>query len=415
MKTIKNYIPLTCISALLLATSSCNLVDGLGNDVESNAAYMSNANPAGTVAVLASDDGFTQVVTPRLSFPADKDVEVTIAVDKASLEAFNKANNLALKGVEPEDIILTNVAGVEGKGSVVATIKKGKLSSFVGVRMTSIDPEKYPYSAKLAVALTIQSASGNTAVLSSPKTTIITLNRKIITSAMHMVRPNGGGYSLKFAPDKTYDDLTEWTFQFIVQVNNIHGNNQTTGSLSGSAGFYNRISKTGGLQCKSEGRDGVDTWTNKPINEGEWLHVTYVYRQSGLAGKVTFYVNGELQHTFVTSPLKVEKDAGWGFGNENLRDYYLREVRFWSRALTDAEILDKYYLPEPADSPGLEACFPMTKETYDAETKTFKDITGKWTFELTAKGGAVFEVVDNIVFPAKSLKIEQPATPAENE
>lgn len=83
-----------------------------------------------------------------------------------------------------------------------------------------------------------------------------------------------------------------------------------------------------------------------------------MYRDAGLAGKVSFYINGKLHHTFTTSPLEVEKE-GWGFGNSNLSNYYLREVRFWNRALT-SEILDKYYLPEPANSPGLEACFPFT-------------------------------------------------------
>lgn len=400
-------ISLTGFALACCLFTSCDLADGYGNDVEGNVAYMQNPNKAGTIAIMASDNGFTQTVTPRLAQPATEEVEVEVAVDPEALKLFNAQNNLKLTAISPEDLVLTNDQGQTGKGSIKATIKKGETQSLVMVSMPGIDPEKYPYSAKLAVALTLKSAT--LPILSSPKNTIITLNRKITTSVFHMINPNGGGYSLNFSPETTYENLPEWTFQFIVQVNDIHGNNQTTASLAGGAGFYNRISKTGGFQCKSEGRDGVDTWTNKPINEGEWLHVTYIYKQAGLAGNVTIYVNGERQHTFTTSPLKVQGGEGFGFGNENLRDYYLREVRFWNRALTDAEILDKYYLPEPADSPGLEACFPMTRETYDEETGTFKDIKGNWKFRVTAKGNNInYEMVDNVVFPAKSLTVEEP-------
>lgn len=389
--------------------TSCNLADGLGNDVEENVVYMHNPNKAGTISIMAADDGFEQTISPRLSQPAAEDVEIEVAVDPEALQRFNDQNNLKLMPISADDIVLTNEQGQTGKGSIKTIIKKGDVQSLVKVSMSKIDPEKYPYSAKLAVALSLKSAS--LPILSSPNNTIITLNRKITTSVFHMINPNGGGYSLNFSPETTYTGLSEWTFQFIVQVNDIHGNNQTTGSLAGGAGFYNRIHKTSGFQCKSEGRDGMDTWTNKPINEAEWLHVTYIYRQSGLAGKVSIYVNGELQHTFTTSPLEVQGGEGFGFGNENLRDYYLREVRFWNRALTDAEILDKIYLPEPADSPGLEACFPMTRETYDEEAGVFKDIKGNWKFRVTAKGNNInSEIVDNVVFPAKSLTIEEPAS-----
>lgn len=404
----KIYFFSAAFTLVLFAFTACKIADGKGNDLDRNAVFMNNANAAGTVQVMASEDGFNQVVMPRLAEPASSDVKVKVSVDKDAVEAFNKANHLKLMPIEPEDIVLTNSDGEEGKGEIVATIKKGELLTRVAVNMPTLDPEKYPFSAKLAVALVIKEASDDIPVLSTLKSTIITLNRKIKTSVMHVEAPTADGYSIHIHPHKDYEELTEWTFQFILQANDIHGNNQTTGSLRGSSGFYNRINKSSGFQCKSEGRDGTDTWTNKPINEGEWIHVSYVYRDAGLAGKVSFYINGKLHHTFTTSPLEVEKE-GWGFGNSNLSNYYLREVRFWNRALTEAEILDKYYLPEPADSPGLEACFPFTRETYDEANGTFLDICGNWRIDM--KGRVRFNIVDNVVFPATSLTIE--GTPGE--
>lgn len=401
--------------ALIPFFSACNLADGIGDDVQNtiggkdaNVAYMSSIQGSQAVGVLASDEGFTQVVTPRLAAPAAEDIKVTVTVDAAALEAYNKVNNLALLPIKPEDLILTNSDGVEGKGQVEATIKKGALSTPVIVKMTSINPEKYPYSAKLAAPISIASASNGVKVLSDPKSAFITLNRKIVTSVLHVERSNGNGYTMQFAPVEDYKSPNEWTFQYIVQVQNIHGNNQTLGSLGGGHGFYNRVSKTGGLQCKSEGRDGNDTWTNKPVNEKEWLHVSYVYRQNGLAGNLSFYVNGVLQKTFTTSSMMIEKNAGWGFGNSMVSDYYLREVRFWNRALSEAEIRDRYYLPETKDAPGLVACFPLTRESYDEETKAFKDIMGNWKWSITSSKGADWEFTDHVVFPAKALTIEAP-------
>lgn len=402
-------------AALLPLLSACNLADGMGDDVQktiggkdANVAYMSSIKGSQAVGVLASDEGFTQVVTPRLATLAAEDTKVTISVDPVALEAYNKANNLALAPIKSEDLYLINSDGVEGKGQVEATIKKGQLSTPVIVTMKGIDPDKYPYSVKLAAPISISGSSSGAKILSNPKSAFITLNRKIVTSVLHVKKPNGGGYSFIFAPKEDYKNLNEWTFQYIVQVQNIHGNNQTLGSLSGAHGFYNRVSQTMGLQCKSESRDGNDTWTLKPVKQGEWIHVSYVYRQKGLAGNMSFYVNGELQRVFTTSSMTVEK-AGWGFGNENVSDYYLREVRFWNRALSEAEIRDRYYLPETADAPGLEACFPFTRASYDEANGGFQDIKGNWTWSITGKNGVQWEHTDHVVFPAPALTIEAPA------
>lgn len=383
------------------------LVDGLGSNA-SNAVYMGNESESGVVAVLASDEnGASFSVTPRLANFAGKPVSVTVGVDADVLEKYNRENGLEVKSVNKEDIHFVTADGREGIGEITAMIKPGDVATSIEGRLLSFNAEKYPYGGRYAIPVRITGVEQPYTLLSSPVSTIVSLNRKIKTSVFHMKQPGGDGYTIRFAPVTPYqDEMTEWTFQYIGQFNSITGNNQTTASLSSGSGFYNRISKTGGLQIKSENRDGEDTWTNKPVNEGEWLHVSYVYRKNGLLGQLTVYVNGEPQKTFTTSLLYVDNKpgSGWGFGNSNLSEYYLREVRFWNRALTAAEIQDKYYLPEDPTSKGLETYFPMTRESYDEETKTFKDLTGKWT--CTINSGSQFEIVDNVVFPAKKLQVD---------
>lgn len=402
---------------MLLASCSADenvgLAKGVGDNA-GNAVYMGNKNASGVISVLASDaDGASFSVTPRLAVATDKDVQVTVEVDAATLAAYNKANNLNVTAISPDDVVFTAEDGSQSKGKVTATIKAGEVLAVVPGKLVSLNTEKYPYGGRYAIPVKITNVGSGMKLLSSPTSTIISLDRKIKTSVLHVKNNTGDhGYSMLFTPSTPYEnEMSEWTLQYQAQFQNLRMGNMTTASLSSGPGFYNRISATGGLQVKSEGRDGTDTWTNKPVPEKQWLYVTYVYRKSGLVGHLTVYVNGEIQKTFVTSLLYLDKQGRWGFGNSNVTDYYLRELRFWNRALTPAEIQDKSYLPENAKSEGLEAYFPLTKESYDETTKTFKDLTGKWKWSLAPKiqDGTVkfnYEIVDNVIFPAKSLTIE---------
>lgn len=408
------------LSLLASACSTDNggsFANGIGDNAE-NAVYMGNSNASGVIAVLASDsEGASFSVTPRLARLATEPVEVTVEVDEATLAEYNSKNNLSVKPIRPEDVVFTDAEGKEHKGRITVTINKGDLMAVVPSRILSLDPAVYPYGGRYAVPVRITKVSDCARLLSEPQSTIVSLNRKIKTSVLHVKNTTdiGDKTSMSFSPKVPYAQPidNEFTMQYIAQFSNISGDNMTTMSLS--PGFYNRISASAGLQIKSEGRDGSDTWTNKPLKANEWLHVSFVYRKQGLAGNLSVYVNGELHKTFITSPMSMSNGAlsfgnGKAWGTTGMKDYYLREVRFWSRALTQAEILDKIYLPEGADSEGLEACFPMTRETFDASTNRFLDITGKWQWTIVQHNnadalayGRDYDIVDNVVFPAKSF------------
>lgn len=420
MKTSFRYILglgiLTTLGSACSTDNGGSFANGIGGNAE-NAVYMGNSNASGVIAVLASDsEGASFSVTPRLARLATEPVEVTLEVDEATLNEYNRKNNLSVKPIKPEDVIFTDADGNEHKGKITVTIKNGELMTAVPSRITSLDPTVYPYGGRYAVPVRISSVS-SARLLSEPQTTIVSLNRKIKTSVLHVKNTTdiGDKTTMAFRPKVPYAQPidTEFTMQYIAQFSNISGDNMTTMSLS--PGFYNRISANAGLQIKSEGRDGSDTWTNKPLKANEWLHVSFVYRKQGLAGNLSVYVNGELHKTFITSPMSMGNGSlafgnGKAWGTTGMKDYYLREVRFWSRALTQAEILDKIYLPEGADSEGLEACFPMTRETFDTSTNRFLDITGKWQWSIVQHNnadaltyGRDYEIVENVVFPATSF------------
>lgn len=409
----KNIKYALSLMALGLVGTACStdtggdLANGIGLDGP-NAVYMGNLNASGTIAVLASDEaGASFAVTPRLARPASEDVEVTLEVDAQTLADYNKANNLNVSPVNAEEIIFTDSEGKESTGRVTISIKKGEVQAVVPARLTALDKDKYPYGGRYAVPVRITSVKGSSKLLSNPQSTIVNLNRKIKTSVFQMTT-NGtsGGYTVIMSPKTPYDtEMTEWSMQYMAQFTNLTRANIAGACMRGTHGFYSRLSQSGGIQIKSEGRDGTDTWTNQALPLNQWVYVTEVYRKQGLAGNLSVYINGELVKTFVTSHLyPAGAEGGWAFGNENTSGYHLREFKFWSRALTAAEIQDKAYLPEDPNAPGLECYFPFTKESYDETSKTFQDLTGKWTWTILA--GPKYGVVENVVLPARSVTIE---------
>lgn len=417
---MKRLHTLTLFAALAALTASCSLADGVGNEVTDTrgkgesayAIYMKNTSSAGVLNIVAKTTGTSFIVSPYLSAPAPKDVQVTVAVDPATLEKYNKDNGFFFRPVEGADVQLSTASGQTGRGSLTVTIPEGQVTETVTVSIGRLDEAKYPVSDRLAIPLKIVSTTSGYPILSSPNSTIVTLSKEIITSAFHMNSSRTvGHYSQYFFPkDKTkVTDPKEWSLQFIAQFDRLTGNNQTTASLRGHKGFYNRISP-GGMQVKSEGRDGEDTWTTEPVKQGEWLHVTYVYVDHVSYGSFKLYQNGKLAKEFKTSPMAIEEE-GWGFGNENVNDYYLREVRFWTKALSPAEILDTYDLPlNPEHYPDLQAYFPMTRESFDEATKTFTDLCGNWTWSILPEWQ--WEIQDHIVVPADKVTLRLPEEPS---
>lgn len=408
-KNIKYALSLMALGLIGTACSTDtggNFANGIGNDGP-NAVYMGNTNTSGVIAVLASDQtGAGFAITPRMARPATEDVEVTVEVDAATLAEYNKANNLNITAISPEDVVFSDADGKEHVGRITTTIKQGEIQIVVPARLTSLDSEKYPYGGRYAVPVRITHVCGDHKLLSSPLYTIVSLNRKIKTSVLYLSRTGNQGYSQIMSPKTPYEgEMTEWTMQYMAQFSSLSNSNMAGASMRGNNGFYSRLSRTAGIQIKSEGRDGTDTWTNKALPLNQWVYVTEVYRKQGLAGQLSVYVNGELQQTFTTSLLYPSgAEGGWAFGNTNIAGYHLREFKFWSRALTTAEIQDKAYLPEDPSALGLECYFPFTKESYDESSKTFQDLTGKWTWSLHE--GAQFSIVENVSLPATSVTIE---------
>ena len=168
------------------------------------------------------------------------------------------------------------------------------------------------------------------------------------------------------------------------------GGNQTAGE------FYTRIIK-GSIQVKN-GRDGEDSWTKESdlLVQDKWLQISFVYKSKIM----DVYVNGQLLHTFSLGVIGLSKGARLRIGNAGLKNDYVRELRFWSKALTPTEINDYLYLPVNPEMPNLEMYVPFDKEHGAKDISLNAAISG-----FDENGSMTF--IDNVKFPSETLIIEE--------
>ena len=388
------------LSVCLLA--ACDMVNSEG-EAPDNAVYMGNTNTSGVISMLVSDaEGGRSVVTPRLANVTDEPVEVTVSIDEQKLKEYNEKAGLSLDPIAAEDFVLITKDGKESHGFATAVIERGQYNASVEVVMPKVDKDKYPYSKRFAIPLSITSAS-KYKVLSSPKSTIIRLNRQLITSVGYFSR----GGSIALVPcDELREEIPNWTMQVSLMFPSLNDNNETTMSIqSGTGDFYTRIHGTNGIQLK-HGRDGDDTWTHKPIKTNKWVNLTYVHKNGS---SVDVYINGELQKSFTASPIyfSKQKKCCLFIGNTKYSGVYIREARMWNKALTEGEIIDKEYLPQDPTDPSLIMYMPFTK----TEDGQMKELTGNWTISdfrtlgIWDEDPASIKYVENVMFPSEDLVI----------
>ena len=406
---MKKYI---LMALSVCALTACDLANGEGAG-SGNAVYMGNANSSGVVSMVVSDaKGGSTFVTPRLANLTEEPVEVTVALDKEALAAYNQSAGLAMEAVDAEDFILV-ANGKEYKGSAKVTIEKGQFAGSVEVKMPSVDPSKYGYGTTYAIPLSITNATGYK-VLTSPKSTIIRLSRQLVTSVGYFSTAG----SICLGPsDELRQPIENWTMQVSMYYPSLgdQSTNQTVMSIQdGTGAFYTRIGKNNGIQFK-HGRDGDDTWTMKALPINKWLNISFVHDGSSM----TIYVNGELQKTFDSAPIYFsDKSRCCLFiGNTKYSGVYIREARMWNRCLTLGEIIDKEYLPQDPNDPSLIMYLPFTKPEQPVEGNLgLQELTGNWTkiggfkdFEASGEGesGPTITYVENVLFPSYDLEFAE--------
>lgn len=380
----KYWIALISLSCLLL--TGCDYADGEGED-SPNAVYMETPDNKGVLPFVLEPEGGTISITPRLANITGQNVKIRLEYDTSVLDNYNKVNATSYTALPASAFKLIGEGQEEKTGSLEVEVAKGDFATQALVKVGKLDEEEFPNSEKYVIPLSITSASAYT-LIPSQRSVLLILNRPLITSVALV-----SGY-LKFKPVNVWSQ-PEWTIQMSALYSSLTRTNQTTASISNWAGseFYTRINATTGIQVKN-GRDGDDTWTQVLLSPHKWLHISYVHKDN----TVTVYVNGRVHKVFPTGAIWMTDESWIQVGNDGYNNDYLRELRFWSKALSESEINDMLYTPVSPDTPHLEAYLPLTKEVGTKDV-----VAPEGTDNVVATGK--FEYVENVKFPSDDLVI----------
>ncbi len=397
MKTIKNSI---AILALLVSATACQEKLDTVSGESLKGAYMGTESAKVTFA-NSSAVGET-FVEPRLSHIASVDTKITVSVADF-LKQYNELNKTKYQSL-PQSVFtlyeVDNPSNTSTNGTLTVTVKQGKISSKVGIKVNPLNENEFPFFNKYAIPLRVVSASD--AQVLSNKDAIVTFDRPFTTSVVTI--PRGQNFDVHLADD--VPDSPNITIQAQYMFDQMTSVNGTTINM----GYYGRI-LPGGIQIKD---GGTDTPFHKPQNwtngQGKWYQITFVITQDK---KMKIYFNGKLEQTLdrsIAGISKKEKVRSFAVGNASYQYshvYKVREIRLWNRALTEAEINDNLYLPVSPNEEGLVAYLPLNdpKEGFVDKSKYQNTVTfskpTKEDFEASVKW------TENVKFPAEGLVIEK--------
>lgn len=394
-KLIKDMVVLV----LLISATACQeKLDTVAGEAPVGA-YM--ASEATKIIFPRGDQGGETFIEPRLSHLATKDTEVLVSIEDF-LKEYNLKNKTDYKSLPMSQITLyevDNPLNASTNGSLKVTVKKGKISSKVAIKVKPLDETNFPFSNKYAVPLRVQNA-GDSRILSNNQM-VITFDRPFKTSVVQI--PRGQNFRVNLADD--VPDSADITIQAQYMFDDMTSVNGTTINF----GYYGRLLPKG-IQIKD---GGTDTDFHLPggetIKTGRWYQITFVITQDK---KMKIYFDGKLEQTLdrsIPGISKEKKMRSFAVGNADYQyshKYKIREIRLWSRALTEAEINDNLYLPVDPNSEGLVAYVPLNNPTEGFVDKSKYNNT--ITFSVPTKEDFERNIVwtQNVKFPAERLVIE---------
>jgi len=374
MKMNISKLLLGCTAACAMLLVSC---DDAKYDVLENQAYIAQTNTNGNTAkkITVGTDAVSTELNVSMSSPATKDHTFSISVDEAALAQYNKLNSTTYEVLPADQYTLSDNK---------ATVSEGNASSSpVNLTVKPFSAELKASGKKYAIPLKITSNDG-TDVLASGGSIIYVLDQVIYQAVPTL---NSSNYA-KMQLRQSYD-LKEWTVEMNINMSVLmtavgQGNNQAIFAASGNDGHDGEIYIRFGdapiegnrLQIKTQ---GSQMNSNMLFNQNTWYHLAFVCTGT----KLYLYVNGVLDNSMDLGGkiVGVDNMSIASSGSYFLADAMYSELRFWTKARSQAEISNNMYVLDP-HSDGLEAYWKMDEGKGDE----FTDATGHGNICKTTNG-----------------------------
>ncbi len=373
MKPIISKLLLGCTAACAVLLSSCNDAE---YDVLENQAYIAQTNTNGNTAkkITIGNDAVSTEFNVRMSSPAKKNSSFNVSVDEAALEQYNKLNSTNYEILPTDQYTLS---------STETTVAEGEATSApVTISVKPLSAALKASGKKYAVPIKITSADG-TSVLSSGNSIVYLLDQVIYQAVPTL---NASNYA-KMQLRQEYA-LNEWTVELNVNMKKLgkevgEWNNQAIFAADGGdkdGEIYIRFGDApiegNRLQIKTQ---GSQMNSNQLFNDATWYHIAFVCTGT----KLYLYVNGVLDNSMDLGG-KVVNVANMSLASSGSwfrTDAMYSEVRFWTKARSQAEIANNMYVIDPTTD-GLEAYWKMDEGAGDE----FRDATGHGNICKTTNG-----------------------------
>jgi len=400
MRTIINIKYILVAVAIILAFATCNDAE---NPIENRIYLSESIGLSNTSLFVIPDDGTQVSVTPRISQPIDRDLEVEVYVKTDALEAYNKAYGTSYQLMDGQRYTILNNKVVIPAGKVAGEP--------VSVKLEALIPDENKTGFTYALPLAVRSVNNGFQALESASTYYFGAMPVPMADVPQFTKY----CTLKIPLAQDYE-LAEWTFETLYNGSYFTGPSSNTWLASGtgydatgssygiSNGFMLRLGDSGVKGDRLNGRLQASTKVTAPessaLKTNVWHHIAVV---SG-GGKVDVYIDGSRSYggNADLEVVKFVKEQGIRLAGENRTGanlgtstyYRYAQVRLWSEARTPEQLKNNMY-GVPEDSPNLIGYWKLNTytegkatvykednkidsgDTMEIDTYFFKDYTGK--------------------------------------
>lgn len=363
---IKKYISFIYV-LLVVAFFSCKKNDLSGNSIFLAPGAYSNTNAA-TISIDSIGASYT--VSARTSNIVNENVQVTYDVSEGALEEYNTLNGTNYKVLPAEYYSFSSTTAQIAAGSVIAAPISLLIKSYKDL------PDTNNYAIPVRIA---NVSGGNISVLKASETMFFLLKKILYVPAPYL----SGGQSFSATYKTPFNNLTSWTFEWRVKMDAMNAVQALLYSYPSEVytRFGDVVIRNSQLQIKTAGTQF------SPPNDFQ-ANIWYSFAITYDGANLKWYQDGNL---ILSQPLSATYNfSSIGFGN--LGQKVVNEVRFWTIARTQSQIMNSFYGVNPT-TPGLAGYWKCN----EGSGTVFKDATANGN-DLTASGSSV-RWISNVRMP----------------
>lgn len=327
-------------------------------DKQDTGIFISDPNLTGNNIRNMSIDqnGGSYRLTASASVLATTDIPLVFDVDTSFVNAYNQQWGTDYKPLPARFYTLSSSTSVIRKGT--------NISDSVNLLVKPLD-NSVSDGDLFMVPVTVNPASGDIPAISASRVAYIVMNRVLINPALDLSRTS----NVTFSVPNPIKNLTAFTTEFRVKVTGNFRNNMALFYAYPSE-IYSRfgdvVIKPNQLQVKYA---GIQPASMTEFSSNRWYHIAYVF--DGVSGTFKMYVDGRLDATTPVPGTVSFNLESMGFGGGGL-PMQVQELRFWTRARTQAEIAGSMCAVNPA-APGLYGYWKFN----EGQGNTVADVTNK--------------------------------------